>query len=244
MRLLLSHGRNPYFHQAVEEHFLKASADMEGILFLYRNSPSVLCGRNQNLLAECDPQFCQQRQISLLRRISGGGTVYHDEGNLNVAFLVRREEFSPDAVCARIVSALRHLGISAVADGHHSLFVQERKVSGMACALNRNRALLHCCLLVNSDLTTLQKALHSPSATEISAVPSRRAPVANLTEFRPQLTIAELMDAVLHFCPECTAPEDADALPVDTSHCSSPEWIWRSSLGPRLTSCGCAITVS
>ncbi len=225
MRLLLSQARNPYFHQAVEEHFLKVSTEEEGILFLYRNGPSVLCGRNQNLQAECDPQFCWQHGIHLVRRISGGGTVYHDEGNLNVAFLVPREKFSPDEVCTRILSALRLLRIPAASDAHRSLFVEGRKVFGMACSLNRTRALLHTCILVNSDLQMLQRALSS-SPEEKSAVPSRRAPVANLTEFRPQLTMEELTEAILHSCPDLGIPEDADVLPVDTSRCSSPDWIF------------------
>ncbi len=229
MRLLLSQARNPYFHQAVEEHFLKVSTEEEGILFLYRNGPSVLCGRNQNLRAECDPQFCRQHGIHLVRRISGGGTVYHDEGNLNVAFLVPREKFSPDEVCTRILSALRLLGISAIADAHHSLFVEGRKVFGMACSLNRTRALLHGCILVNSDLQMLQRALSPACPEERSAVPSRRAPVANLTEFRPQLKMAEVTEAILHSCPSSNlgSPEDAGALSVDTSLCPSLDWIYR-----------------
>ena len=171
----------------------------EPCLFFYRNSPSVIIGRNQNPFREVNRPWCARHGIPLLRRISGGGAVYHDLGNLNYSFVVPRSEYEPDATVGLVVEALHRLGVKdACIEGQHGIFVNGLKVSGSAFALNGKTALLHGCLLVCTDLESLRLALRQPPYEfRGGGVASVRSPVANLESLVPGITPDSLQEAII-----------------------------------------------
>lgn len=152
-------------------------------LLFYTNTECVQCGRNQLPAAECDLEWCAAQRIPVLKRFSGGGTVWHDPGNLNYAFLLPRELYSPEKVLSLVVETLRDLGVSdARFCSRFSVWHGLWKISGSAFALSGPAALLHGCLPFTCDLERLRKALAAPTAPDApkSAVASVHSPVANI----------------------------------------------------------------
>ncbi len=186
---------------AAFEEVLFRRRPLEACLLFYRNGESVLWGRNQNPLHECSLQQCLSEKVVLIRRISGGGTVYHDSGNLNYCFVLSREAWNPSRWVGLIVQALQDLGLSGVhACTRHSIWLDSRKVSGSAFALSGPSIMLHGCILLQTNLERLQKLL-TPEISEKQescgrSIASVRSPVANLHEFRPGLTMEELTEAI------------------------------------------------
>ena len=196
MHLYISPYTSPVENAALEEQLYRGGVPC---LLFYRNSPSVIIGRNQNPFREVNRPWCSQNGIPLLRRISGGGAVYHDLGNLNYSFVVPRKEYDPDATVGIVIDALHALGIpDARIEGQHGIFVNGVKVSGSAFALNSQAALLHGCLLVSTNLEMLRQALRQPPYEFTGGgVASVRSPVTNLESLVPELTPERLQEAII-----------------------------------------------
>ena len=220
MRIFVSPFSDAVSNAALEE-FLFRRRPLEACLLFYRNGESVLWGRNQNPLHECALQQCLLEKVVLIRRISGGGTVYHDRGNLNYSFVLSREAWDPLRWVGLIVQALQDLGISKVhACSRHSIWLDSRKVSGSAFALSGPSVMLHGCILLETNLDRLQKLLtpEIPPYGESSsrAIASVRSPVVNLQEVRPALTMEELTGAI------CNSLRKSGLQNVQMS---APEWL-------------------
>lgn len=199
LRILLSADSSPIAHASLEEWLFRLPVT-EPTLVLYRNARAVLCGRNQNLWLECDPCACAREGITLMRRLSGGGTVYHDEGNLNVALIRSRHEHSHQAFTDLLAEALRSLGLTDLAvDSHGSLLTGGRKLCGTAIALSGGASLVHGCVLVRTALPALERALRLPPTRRVEGhgVASRRMPVTRLADHLPGVTVEALSAAVL-----------------------------------------------
>lgn len=182
---------------AAEEVLFRTPPGRDWLLF-YRNGPSVLWGRNQDPQQECDLEYCRQAGLQVGRRLSGGGTVYQDLGNVNYCFVVSRAGFEPERLLALVVAALGRCGIPARQCPRRSIWVGERKVSGTALAMNGKRALLHGCLLLRADLACLGRVLlPAPAASEPGKVSSVRSPVMNLADLAPDLDAAVWRRALL-----------------------------------------------
>jgi lipoate-protein ligase A len=169
LKLLLSPSSEAAFNLAAEEYaaleLLKKEA--EGFLFLYRNEPCVVLGKNQNLLEEVDYHFLKSKKIPLRRRISGGGTVYHDLGNLNFSFILPKKitlEKGLKNLLQPLVAHLQHLGVPAALNHRNDIYIGEKKVTGTAQHLTQESGISHGTLLFDSDLETLQRAILPPSA--------------------------------------------------------------------------------
>ena len=137
----------------------------------------------------------------MLRRISGGGTVYHDHGNLNYSFVLGRESWEPERWIGLVAQALRDLGLPGVrACSRYSIWLDSRKVSGSAFALSGPSVMLHGCILLQTNLERLQQLLTPEIKDEQEknsrAIASVRSPVVNLHEFRPGLSADELIEAI------------------------------------------------
>jgi lipoate-protein ligase A len=159
-------SRDPRVHLALEEYCL-LRLDRQATLFIcYVNSPAVIVGRNQNALAEVDRAYVRRRGLPVIRRMSGGGAVYHDGGNLNFSYL---SPGSPKDVgrwarwAAPVIEALQALGVTARLNPRHDLEVGGRKISGTAQYARGRRLLSHGTLLFATDLTALERALHRPA---------------------------------------------------------------------------------
>lgn len=201
MRILVSTETSAVFHAALEEWLFRQPSDGEPTLLVYSNGPAVLFGRNQNPWAECDVAYCREAGVPLVRRLSGGGTVYHDLGNVNMALIAPRALYDPAGFAACVCDGLAALGCEGLScDSHHSVFCRERKLCGTAFALAGGTALMHGCLLVTTDLTRLWRALAVPADSDaVPGVRSNRVPVTRLADevagMTPDDAAAALMDA-------------------------------------------------
>lgn len=182
---------------AAEEWLLDAPPPQTPLLFLWQSSSAVVIGKNQNPWLECDTAALAGEGVTLARRISGGGAVYHDGGNLNYALLQPRAEYDRGQVFDRLADALRGLGIPAERMGRSSLGCGGRKFSGTAFCFRGGRALHHGTVLVNADLDRLRRVLQVPARRiRTRAIASEPAPVMNLQEVRPSLTVETLAAAL------------------------------------------------
>lgn len=190
MKLYTSLERDPFFHLAVEEWLLRESG--ETAFFLYQNRPSVVLGRFQNPWLECDLSWMKTNDVQLVRRPSGGGTVWHDEGNVNFCWVGPLAGFHKDKALQVVQARLKDLGVEVSINARHDLVVPQsdgstRKVSGSAYKQTKDRALHHGTLLINGDLTKLNRALASPhKLTETRSIASVRSVVMNLDTLTPQ----------------------------------------------------------
>jgi lipoate-protein ligase A len=181
---------DPRMNLAIEEHLLRNIQCDNPLFLLYINEPSVIIGRNQNLYEEINPDYVTTNGIHVVRRLSGGGAVYHDLGNLNFSFITNGQEDLHNFAkfTTPIVNALEKLGVQAELRQRSSLFVGDKKISGNAQYASRGRLLTHGTLLFDSDLAALERAIGPRSLrVESKAVKSVRAKVTNILNLLPQL---------------------------------------------------------
>ncbi len=176
--------KNPHYNLAVEEYLLKYT-DEEYIL-LWQNEPTVVIGKNQNAFAEVDLEFTKENGIHIARRITGGGAVYHDLGNLNYSYISKKEgnDIDFERFSRPVIDALQDMGLSASLSGRNDIMIGERKISGNAQTVYGDRVLHHGTLLFNSNLDVLSNALRvDEEKIKTKAIKSTRSRVANLSEF-------------------------------------------------------------
>lgn len=185
---------NPFENLAVEEFLLHRIESLGPTMLLYVNSDAVVMGKHQNPWLECRPEYLREQGIPLLRRFTGGGTVFHDVGNLNFSFLIPKSQYNESRHFAVVQGALADLGFESSLDTHKSLWVGERKVSGSAFARKLIGSVHHGTLLVNANLERLEEAILPTHADLPTSAPrSRRAPVMNLAEGRAGLGMEEVV---------------------------------------------------
>jgi len=176
---------DPFFNIAAEEYLLK-NLD-EDCFMLWQNEPSIILGKHQNAMSEINLNYVRQRNIPVIRRISGGGTVYHDLGNLNFTFIrhgqkTRLVDFS--RFLKPIIEVLNQMGIPALQEGKSDIRVNGLKISGNSEHVYRNKVLHHGTLLFNSNLEILYEALQLKSQSfQDKSVKSVRSMVANISDF-------------------------------------------------------------
>ncbi len=189
---------DPYYNLATEQYLLESLEPGCCILYLWQNQNTVVIGRNQNPWMECRTGLLEQEGGHLARRLSGGGAVFHDLGNLNFTFLVNAEDYDLDKQLDVILTALNTLGIPAVRSGRNDILTDGRKFSGNAFYKHQGRAYHHGTLLVEADMEKLSRYL-TPSKAKLSSkgVDSVRSRVVNLKEICPELTIDRLKAALL-----------------------------------------------
>ncbi len=177
---------DPRYNLALEEYVLKNRTSGDYLL-LWQNDNSVIIGRNQNAEAEINRSFVDEHSISVVRRNTGGGAVYHDLGNLNYSFITdASEEGSAARFTDPVVRALRKLGLDAQASGRNDILVSGKKVSGTAQQLLKGRILHHGTLLFDSSSDKIAGALNpDPTKFQFKGVQSVRSRVGNI---RPALS--------------------------------------------------------
>jgi lipoate-protein ligase A len=185
MKILYSQSNNPFYNIATEELLLKNYTD--DFIFLYTNSPSLIIGKHQNAMGEINENFVRKQKIPVVRRLSGGGAVYHDEGNLNFCFIQNGEQgklVDFARYTKPIVDYLETLGTRVQRNERNNLLIEGRKISGNAEHLFKNRVLHHGTLLFNSDLEKLDDAIKVDlKSIQDKSVKSVRSEVVNIAEF-------------------------------------------------------------
>ena len=239
--LYVIHSRqtDPRHNLALEELLLHRVKPGECILYLWQNQHTVVIGRNQHAENECRIQALEADGGHLVRRLSGGGAVYHDLGNLNFTFLVTGEDYDVAKQTETILRAVQLVGIHAEKNGRNDLTVDGQKFSGHAYSRTGNPCYHHGTLMVAVDMAPLEKYLNvSPLKLQAKGVQSVRSRVANLRDFRPELTIQELEEALetafsqVYGLPvQSLRYEDLDqqALAEGQARFSRPEWIYGDS---------------
>jgi lipoate-protein ligase A len=194
MKVFVSHQRDPFFHLAVEEWLLREYQGELPVWFLYQNPPCVVVGRFQNPWLEADLSWMHAESIPLVRRPSGGGTVWHDEGNVNFCCVRPIQGFKKSQALEVIQAKLLNLDVPVEINARFDLVVRQadnstRKVSGSAYKQTKDRALHHGTLLLEGDLARLERSLHSPvRLASTKSIPSVRSIVMNLSELNPTLS--------------------------------------------------------
>jgi lipoate---protein ligase len=198
MLFILSESTNPYFNIASEEYLLKNSD--EDIFLLYRNEPSIIVGKHQNTFAEISLKFVTEKNIKVVRRLSGGGTVFHDLGNLNFSFIQNGSEGTLvdfKKFTEPILQALIKLGVPATRSGRNDLLADGLKISGNAEHVYKKRTLHHGTLLFSSKLDDLKEGLkvNQEKFTDRS-VRSVKSPVTNISNYLKKLDINNFISAI------------------------------------------------
>ena len=240
MRVIQSSSSSVYDNLAWEEWWLDRFGTLGPLLLFYVNGPAVVVGKNQNPWRETNPAFLSDEGVDLARRISGGGTVYHDEGNLNYSLILDRHGYRQDDVFQKIISALQGAGIAAEMMPANSIGVAGRKFSGHAFCYRGGAVLHHGTLLIDADLDQLRQAMR-PAWPELEtrAVASRPASVINLAEVMPGLDAPRLMKILtdafaLGVSCSMSAPPEADEA-WQALQARGRDWEWQLGYTPAFT---------
>ena len=213
MQFLSLSSTDPALNLALEECLLQwLPADHPGLFLLWQNAPSVIVGRHQVTLDEIDADFVRRRGLPVVRRMTGGGAVYHDLGNLNFSFMENahgRKTVDFARYLRPVCAALAELGVQAPLTGRNDLEAGGRKISGSAQSLRQGRILHHGTLLVSLDFGELVQALHvDPDKIRSKGIASVRSRVANISEFwTPGSGMEDLRAALLRHCADGEADD-------------------------------------
>jgi lipoate---protein ligase len=187
---------DPWRNLAVEEYLLNNVEKDQCILYLWQNQNTVVIGKNQNPWRECRTELLEKEDGKLARRLSGGGAVFHDTGNLNFTFLMNKEDYNLERQVGVILEAVKKVGISAEMTGRNDITVEGRKFSGNAFCFRRSNAYHHGTILVSADMGKLGRYLQvSQEKMKSKGVESVQSRVANLTEYQLSLDIHTMAEA-------------------------------------------------
>ena len=193
MIFIISKSNDPYFNLALEENFLREYEDE--VFMLWQNDNTIVVGKNQNTLSEINSDYVKEMGIRVVRRITGGGAVYHDMGNINFTYITKQDgEWEADfsRFAKPVVSALRKIGLDAEVSGRNDILISGRKISGNAQTVAGGRILHHGTLLFNTDVSVLSNALvPDPEKIRSKGIKSVSSRVANISELLGRKVTAE-----------------------------------------------------
>ncbi len=245
MLLVQNFSTDPAFNLALEEYLLTSFE--EEILCLWRNRRAIIVGRNQNTLEEIDPDYVREHGIAVVRRITGGGAVFHDLGNLNYTLIqpcAQGDFANYQKFTAPIVGYLASLGVAAELSGRNDLLIDGMKFSGNAQTVRGGRIMHHGCLLFSASMEDLSGALRPrPVKFQSKGVKSVRSRVTNISshltvpmtveEFRDGLE-AYLLRTLPHLHPYRLTPQDLAAV-NQLADSRYRTWEWNFAASPRCT---------
>lgn len=195
-------SRDPYFNLALEEYLMTNHEITDDIFLLWQNANTIVVGRNQNVYEEINLKNVIADQVKVVRRLSGGGTVYHDVGNLNFTFIKQKNSWllnNYDYFLKIILQTLNKLGLEPYFSGKNDILINQKKISGNAQYANQTRILHHGTLLFDVNLSKLSKYLQSNSVKlQSKGIKSVRSCVTNILPLlRNKITIQELQDLII-----------------------------------------------
>jgi len=253
-RVLVSTSTNPWFNLAVEEVIYLKMNPFHRVLFIWRNDDTVVIGRGQNPWRECNTEKMQQDGITLARRKTGGGAVFHDLGNTNFTFMAGKPEYDKSVSTQIVINALKTFNIDAVNNGRNDLAIKDgdllRKFSGSAYREAKDRGFHHGTLLINADLSRLENYL-TPNPKKLAAkgITSIKSRVTNLKLVNPGITHELISDALIaayltyynedtnqNIEIEYISPETLSTLPdLEQTFRQYSQWGWNFGKTPQFT---------
>ena len=194
-------SNNPYFNLALEEYFLKTFKGEEYFI-LWQNEPAIIIGRNQNTIEEINKAYVEENNIKVVRRLSGGGAVYHDLGNLNFTFIVQADKTNINnfkKFTDSIVASLEKIGVKAEFTGRNDITIDGKKFSGNSQYYFKDRLLHHGTILFDSDLSVVQNALQvKAEKIESKGIKSVRSRVTNVSPYlKEKVSVKEFKEILL-----------------------------------------------
>lgn len=187
MKYILSNLFNPYFNLALEEYIFKTVGMQEDFIILWQNENTIVIGRHQNTIEEINANFVQENNINVVRRITGGGAVYHDLGNLNFSFITgydKNDMIDYKKYTIPVINALKKLGVDAELSGRNDLTIDGKKFSGNAQSMHKGRILHHGTLLFDSNLDIIGKVLNVQlDKIQSKGIKSVRSRVTNIKDY-------------------------------------------------------------
>ncbi len=239
-------SKNPAYNLALEEALLRRENDHNSYLLIYINKPSVVIGRHQNIYEEVNLKYCYENSIAVLRRISGGGAVWHDTGNLNFSFI---NDYNPKLVnnyrpfLEPVISSLKELGIAAALNEHNDLLLVGKKICGTAQFTSKGRMLTHGTLLFKADLQGAEKALEAPlrSYLRSKSKKSRASPIVNIADYmKSQQKIHEFKENLIALLKKNADAKESGALSSEIIKAADilkeeryNQWVWNYGRSPE-----------
>ena len=211
---VVNENTDPRINLAVEEYAINYLDPSQDYAILWQNEPAVIVGRNQNTIAEVNAPYIKEHGIHVVRRLSGGGAVYHDFGNLNFTFIVDAQKSvvsNFEYFTKPVIDALAYLGVKAEFTGRNDITINGQKFSGNAQYWSKNRLLHHGTIMFNSDLSVVQEALNvKADKIQSKGVKSVRSRVTNILPHLPKpVTIEEFKETLWRFLiPDSAKKED------------------------------------
>ncbi|CYV02680.1 lipoate--protein ligase [Streptococcus suis] len=203
MKYIVNNSNDPAYNIALEAYAFKELTDIDEIFILWINEPAIIIGKHQNAIEEINKEFTDEKGIHVVRRLSGGGAVYHDLNNLNYTIISNKSEegaFDFKTFSKPVIDTLATLGVEANFTGRNDLEIDGKKICGNAQAYAKGRMMHHGCLLFDVDMSVLASALKvSKDKIESKGVKSVRARVTNINNELPEkMTVLEFKDAILN----------------------------------------------
>lgn len=203
MIYIVNKSTKPDYNIALEEYCFKKLVQHDKVFILWINEPAIIVGKNQNTHEEVNAEFVKDNGIHVVRRISGGGAVYHDHNNLNYTIISNEDkgaDFDFKTFSQPVIDTLAELGVKAEFTGRNDLVIDGKKICGNAQAYLKGRVMHHGCLLFDTDLTVLSKALEAPKdKIESRGVKSVRSAVSNILPYLPEkISVEEFSERLLN----------------------------------------------
>jgi lipoate-protein ligase A len=202
MKYIVNKSHNPAYNIALEAYAFRELRDEDELFILWINEPTIVIGKHQNAIEEINKAYTDKHGIHVVRRLSGGGAVYHDLNNLNYTIISNKAEegaFDFKTFSQPVIETLADLGVTATFTGRNDLEINGKKFCGNAQAYYKGRMMHHGCLLFDVDMTVLSKALQvSKDKIESKGVKSVRARVTNILDELPEkITVQEFSERLL-----------------------------------------------
>lgn len=197
---------SPYFNLAAEQYVFDCLPRDRMYFMLWQNDNAIIIGKHQNTLNEINEAFVREKEIKVVRRLSGGGAVYHDLGNLNFTFIAdaqNMDELDFRFFCRPVVRALASIGVNAEINGRNDMTINGKKFSGNSQYIKDGRVMHHGTIMFSSDLSIVGQALHvDESKIQAKGIKSVRSRITNVCEYAPEgITLLDfrkiLLDSIL-----------------------------------------------